>query len=122
MEATRIEPMRQMGVEGFCEFMKVEEGPLPEWWAHQVLACDPDTYIAQRYAAVEMTPLPPARVTVPTLLVSGLKEDTARDTNLIAASLENGDALIVEGRGHCQTFLAPEAIDKITAFLEKNLA
>lgn len=122
MEKTRIEPMRHIGVAGFCEYMRSEEGPLPEWWAEQVLACDPEAYIAQRYAGSEMTTLPPARVTVPTLLVSGSDEDTARDSLLIAGSLDNGDAVIVEGRGHCQTFIASETVEAVTKFLRTRLA
>ena len=121
MERTRIQPMRNMGVEGFTEFMKVEEGPLPEWWAAQVLACDPEAYIAQRYAAVEWTWTPPGSVTVPTLLVSGATEDVDRDSLLVAGSLDNAEAVIVEGRGHCQTFLAPETIAAAKGFFEKYL-
>ena len=121
MEKTRIEPMRQMGVEGFCEFMKVEEGPLPQWWADQVLVCDPEVYIATRYAGIDMTPLPPREVTLPVLLISGSKEDTAKDSLLIAGSLDDADALIVEGRGHCQTFLAPETIEAVSTFLDRHL-
>lgn len=121
MEQTRIEPARQIGVEGICEFMKVEEAPLPQWWVDQVLACDRDVFIATRYAGIEMTELAPARVTVPTLLVSGAKEDRDRDSLLVAGSLENAEAVIVEGRGHCQNFLAPETIAAVTGFLEKNL-
>ena len=119
MEMMRVDPMRQMGVEGICEYMKAEEGPLPEWWARQVLACDPDAYIAQRHAAVEMTRLPPAQVKVPTLLVSGTKEDTDKDSLLVAGSLDDADALLVEERGHCQTFLARETLDTVRNFLEK---
>lgn len=121
MEKTRIEPMRQFGVEGFCEFMKAEEGPLPEWWAEQVLACDAEAYIATRYAGIEMTKLPPGRLKVPALLISGSEEDTARDSLLIAGVLDDAEALIVEGKGHCQTFLAPETIERVRAFLEINL-
>ena len=121
MERTRIQPMRDMGVEGFVEFMKVEEGPLPEWWAQQVLACDPEAYIAQRYAAVGWTRLAPSSVKVPTSLVSGETEDRDRDSLLVAGSLDSADALIVEGRGHCQTFLAPETIAAVEGSFGKNL-
>jgi len=121
MEQMRIEPMREVGVDGFLEFMKEAEGPLPEWWAKQVLACDPDAYIAQRYAAVSWIRLPPVSVKVPVLLVSGAKEDTGRDSLLVAGALDRGDALIVEGRGHCQTFLAPETITATREFFEKHL-
>lgn len=120
MEKTRIEPIRQFGVEGFCEFMKAEEGPLPEWWADQVLACDAEAYIATRYAAIDMTLLPPGRLEVPALLISGSEEDTARDSLLIAGSLDDAHALIVEGKGHCQTFLAPETIEAVNAFVTRN--
>ncbi len=101
--------------------MRKEEGPLPDWWAAQVLASDPVSYIAQRYAGVEMTPLAPASVKVPVLLVAGSVEDRDRDSLLVAAALENGDALIVEGRGHCQTFLAPEALGAVSDFVTKHL-
>ena len=121
MEKTRIEPMQHVGVQGFAEFMKVQEGPLPEWWERQVLACDPSAYIAQRYAAVNWTRLPPTEVRVPTLLISGSKEDTAKDSMLIAGVLDDGEAVIVEDRGHCQTFLAPEAIEATRNFFERNL-
>ena len=122
MERMRVEPMRQMGVEGFCEYMKAEEGPLPEWWARQVLACDPDAYIAQRYAGIDMTRLPPAELKVPTLLVSGATEDVDKDSLLVAGALDDAEALLVEGRGHCQTFLALETIDAVRTFLERVLA
>ena len=121
MEMTRIEPMQHVGVQGFAEFMQAEEGPLPEWWTRQVLATDPYAYIAQRYAAVNWTRLPPTEVRAPTLLISGSKEDTARDSSLIAGVLDSGEALIVEDRGHCQTFLAPEAIEATRNFFEKYL-
>lgn len=121
MERTRIEPMRNVGVEGIAMYMKSEEGPLPEWWERQVLACDPHAYIAQRYAAVDWTRLPPTEVTVPTLLISGSEEDTSRDSNLIAGVLDDGDAVIVGGRGHCQNFLAPETIGATQNFFEKHL-
>jgi pimeloyl-ACP methyl ester carboxylesterase len=122
MEKTRIEPMQQIGVQGFAEFMKVQEGPLPEWWERQVLACDPHAYIAQRYAAVNWTRTAPTAVTVPTLLVSGVTEDTARDSALIAGVMDKGEAVIVEGRGHCQNFLAPETIEATRGFSERHLA
>lgn len=121
MERTRIEPMQQMGVKGFAELMKAQEGPLPGWWERQVLACDPHAYIAQRYAAVNWTRTPPTEVTIPTLLVSGSAEDTARDSGLIAGVLDEGAALIVDGRGHCQTFLADEAIEATAGFFEEHL-
>ena len=121
MERTRIEPMRNVGVEGIAMYMKSEEGPLPEWWERQVLACDPDAYIAQRYAAVDWTRLPPTDVRVPTLLISGSEEDTARDSHLIAGVLDDGEAVIVEGRGHCQNFLASEAIEATRNFFERTL-
>jgi pimeloyl-ACP methyl ester carboxylesterase len=121
MEKTRIEPMQQIGVQGFAEFMKVEEGPLPGWWERQVLACDPDAYIAQRYAAVNWTRTAPTAVTIPTLLVSGSDEDTAKDSALIAGVMDEGEAVIVEGRGHCQNFLAPETVEATAHFFEKHL-
>ena len=121
MEKTRIEPMQQIGVEGFVEFMKVQEGPLPDWWAQQVRACDPDAYIAQRYAAIDWTVLSPIEVTAPALLVSGSTEDTGRDSELIAGVLDHGEALIVEGKGHCQNFIAPETIAATRAFFQKHL-
>lgn len=122
MEKTRIEPMQNVGVVGFSEYMELEEGQLPEWWVHQVRVCDPDAYIAQRYAAVDWTRLPPAHVKAPTLLISGSEEDLDRDSLLIAASLDRGEGLIVEGRGHCQTFLAPETIEATRAFFGSNLS
>jgi pimeloyl-ACP methyl ester carboxylesterase len=122
MEQMRVEPMRQIGLEGICEYMRAEEGPLPEWWARQVLACDAEAYIAQRYAAVDMTRLAPAEVKVPVLLVSGAKEDPDKDSLLIAGSLDDADAMIVDGRGHCQNFLAPETLEAVRNFLEKVLA
>lgn len=121
MEKTRIEPMQNMGVQGIAEYMKMEEGPLPGWWGHQVLACDPRAYIAQRYAAVNWTRIPPTEVTIPVLLISGSKEDTARDSELIAGVLDDGEALIVGGRGHCQNFIAPETIEATQRFFERNL-
>ena len=121
MEKTRIEPMRQVGVRGFVEYMKAEEGPLPQWWVDQVLACDPNAYIAQRYAAVDWTRLSPTAVTGPVLLVSGSKEDTARDSELIAGVLDNGEALITKDKGHCQNFLAPETIDACRGFFKRHL-
>lgn len=121
MEKTRIEPMQQQGVAGFAQLMKIYEGPLPEWWERQVLDCDPYAYIGQRYAAVNWTRLPPAEVKVPVLLISGSEEDTQRDSLLIAGALDDGDAVIVEGRGHCQTFLAREAIAATKNFFEKHL-
>ncbi len=121
MQKTRIEPMRGFGVEGFAEFMKADEGPLPEWWERQVLRSDPDAYIAQRYAAVEWTRLPPAAVKIPTLLISGSEEDRDRDSLLIAGALEQGDAVIVEGKGHCQTFLAPESIEAASRFFKEHV-
>jgi pimeloyl-ACP methyl ester carboxylesterase len=120
MERTRIEPMKNMGVEGIAEFMKAAEGPLPEWWERQVLACDPDAYIAQRYAAVDWARTSPTDVTVPTLLISGADEDTAKDSNLIAGVLDDGEAVIVEGRGHCQNFLASETIEGTRTFLTQR--
>ncbi len=122
MEKTRIEPMQQIGVQGFAEFMKVQEGPLPEWWERQVLACDPYAYIAQRYAAVNWTKTSPTEVTIPTLLVSGATEDTAKDSALIAGVMDEGEAVIVEGRGHCQNFLAPETIRATTDLFKKHLS
>jgi len=122
MEKTRIEPMRQIGVQGFAEYMKGAEGPLPDWWIDQVLETDPGSYIAQRYAAVEWTRVPPASVTTPTLLISGSDEDTSRDSLLIAGALERGEGVIVEGKGHCQTFLAHETIAATKAFFERYLA
>lgn len=121
MEKTRIEPMQNMGVQGIAEYMKMEEGPLPGWWERQVLACDPPAYIAQRYAAVNWTRVPPTEVTSPVLLISGAKEDTARDSALIAGVLDDGAAVIVEGRGHCQNFIAPETIEATKSFFERNL-
>lgn len=121
METTRIEPMEQVGVEGFAEYMKVEEGPLPEWWERQVLACDARAYIAQRYAAVNWTRTSPTAVSCPVLLVSGGTEDTARDSELIAGVLDHGEALIVEGKGHCQNFLASETMAATVNFFEKHL-
>ena len=121
MEKTRIEPMKQVGVEGFLAFMKSAEGPLPDWWAQQVLACDPEAYIAQRYAAVEWTRPSPVGATMPVLLVSGAGEDTARDSDLIAGVLDRGEAVIVEGKGHCQNFIAPETIAATRSFFEKHL-
>ena len=120
MEKTRIEPMRQIGVEGIVEYMKTQEGPLPDWWAAQVVACDPEAYIAQRYAAVEWTVRSPVDVTAPTLLVSGATEDTGRDSEFIAGVLDNGEALIVEGKGHCQNFIAPETIAATADFFGKH--
>lgn len=121
MEKTRIAPMEQVGVQGFAGYMKAEEGPLPEWWERQVLACDPKAYIAQRYAAVNWTRLSPTAVTAPALLVSGAAEDTARDSELIAGVLDRGEALVVEDNGHCQNFLAPETIAATANFFEKHL-
>lgn len=121
MKRTRIEPMEQIGVEGFVEFMKVHEGPLPDWWAQQVLACDPAAYIAQRYAAVDWTVLSPIEVTAPALLVSGSTEDSGRDSELIAGVLDHGEAVIVEGTGHCQNFIAPETIEATRRFFERHL-
>ena len=120
MEKTRIDPMRQIGVEGIVEFMKMQEGPLPDWWAEQVLACDPDAYIAQRYAAVDWTKLAPTAASGPSLLISGAEEDTARDSELIAGVMENAAALIVDGKGHCQNFIAPETIAATARFFEKH--
>lgn len=122
MEKTRIEPMQQIGVQGFAEFMKVQEGPLPEWWERQVLACDPYAYIAQRYAAVNWTRTAPTAVTIPTLLISGATEDTAKDSSLIAGVMDEGESLIVEGRGHCQNFLAPETIEATARHLRKHVS
>lgn len=121
MESTRIEPMRQIGVQGIANFMKAHEGPLPEWWESQVLACDPDAYIAQRYAAVAWTKTSPTAVTIPTLLISGANEDTAKDSMLIAGVMDHGDAVIVDGRGHCQNFLATETIAATAGFFQKHL-
>lgn len=121
MEKTRIEPMQNIGVQGIAEYMKMEEGPLPGWWERQVLACDPHAYIAQRYAAVDWTRTSPTDVTAPTLLISGGNEDTAKDSMLIAGVLDHGEALIVEGRGHCQNFIATETIEATKAFFERNL-
>lgn len=121
MEKTRIEPMRQIGVEGIVEFMKTHEGPLPDWWARQVLACDPAAYIAQRYAAVDWTVRSPIEVTAPVLLVSGAAEDTGHDSEFIAGVLDKGEALLVEGKGHCQNFIATETIEATAAFFEKHL-
>lgn len=122
MEKTRIEPMQNVGVQGFAEYMKAGEGPLPEWWERQVLACDPYAYIAQRYAAVNWTRTAPTDVTGPVLLVSGATEDTARDSELIAGVLDDAEAVIVDGRGHCQNFIAPETIDATRRFFEKHPA
>ena len=122
MQKTRIEPMQQIGVRGFAEFMKVQEGPLPEWWERQVLACDPHAYIAQRYAGVNWTRTAPTAVTIPTLLVSGATEDTASDSALIAGVMDDGEAVIVEGRGHCQNFLAPETVEATRGFFERHVA
>ncbi len=121
MEQLRIEPMRQVGVRGFADYMKTEEGPLPDWWQRQVLACDADAYIAQRYAAVEWTRVAPAAVKSPTLLISGSDEDRDRDSLLVAGALDHGRAVIVEGKGHCQNFLAPETIDATRRFFEEHL-
>ena len=98
MEKTRIEPMRQVGVDGFAEYMKTEEGPLPGWWERQVRACDAHAYIAQRYAAADWNRVSPTAASCPVLLVSGDKEDTARDSELIAGVLDRGEALIVDGK------------------------
>jgi hypothetical protein len=113
--------MQQVGVQGFAEFMKTAEGPLPAWWERQVLACDPYAYIAQRYAAVNWTKTSPTSVTAPTLLVSGDAEDTAKDSMLIAGVMDEAEALIVDGRGHCQNFLAPETIQATADFFERYL-
>lgn len=121
MKATRIEPMQNMGVEGIAEYMKMEEGPLPQWWERQVLACDPNAYIAQRYAAVDWTKTAPTSVTMPALLISGGNEDTAKDSILISGVLDEGEAVIVEGRGHCQNFIAPETIEATAKFFDRNL-
>ena len=121
MEKTRIEPMQNMGVQGIADYMRMEEGPLPGWWERQVLACDPHAYIAQRYAAVDWTRTSPTEVTIPALLISGADEDTARDSELIAGVLDDGAAVIVEGRGHCQNLIAPETIEATTRFFERNL-
>ena len=122
MEKTRIEPMTQVGVQGFAAYMKEGEGPLPEWWERQVLACDARAYIAQRYAAVNWTKTSPTAVTCPVLLVSGAAEDTARDSELIAGVMDRGEALIVEGKGHCQNFLATETIEATRRFFERHLS
>ena len=122
MEKTRIEPMQQIGVEGFVEFMKVQEGPLPDWWAQQVLASDPAAYIAQRYAAVDWTVRSPVEVTAPALLVSGATEDTGRDSEFIAGVLDRGEALLIKGKGHCQNFIAPETIAATRNFFEEHLS
>lgn len=121
MKKTRIEPMQKIGVEGIAEYMRMQEGPLPDWWERQVRACDPNAYIAQRYAAVNWTRTPPTEVTNPVLLISGSKEDTARDSELIAGVLDHGEALIVEGRGHCQNFIAPETIEATKRFFDRHL-
>lgn len=116
-EKMRIEPMRAVGVHGIAEYMKREEGPLPEWWVDQVLASDPEAYIAQRYASVDWARVPPAEVRPPVLLISGSAEDPDRDTELVAASLPDGSALVVDGKGHCQAFLDPTTIEATTTFL-----
>ncbi len=121
MEKLRIQPMRDIGVEGFAEYMKSQEGPLPAWWERQVRVSDPHSYIAQRYAAVTWTRLAPARVRVPTLLISGAEEDSERDSLLVAGALEQGEAALVEGAGHCQTFLSRQAISATKDFLDRTV-
>jgi pimeloyl-ACP methyl ester carboxylesterase len=123
-ERPRLEKTRAGGMPAMlADWEPAEDPPLPGWFREMILLYDPRAWLAARYAGWTRPHVRDERITAPTLVIVGSREDPDGEAAHWADGLADGRSVTVPGATHCGTFLAaPASLAAALPFLDQALA
>lgn len=120
-ERPRLEKARAGGMPAMlADWEPAEDPPLPGWFREMILEYDPQAWCAARYGGWAWPHVHDERITAPTLVIVGSREDPDGEAPHWADGLADGQSITVPGTTHCGTFLATSAsLGAVLPFLDR---